>query len=120
MPCCYIDGSTRFVDDHHLDCKEGKVSPETIPLCRRCHRTYHDWGVDAFSPDTTIKALEVENKRRMIYGLPLMSMAQISRSGYWRKKWGVTSPRKAKARQVPLQFPLFEIVTRTGSLVKRE
>ena len=43
-----------------------------VPLCRRCHRTLHDWDIGTFSPDTTEKALEVENKRREIRGLPIM------------------------------------------------
>ncbi|MFH0913862.1 MAG: hypothetical protein V1849_01055 [Chloroflexota bacterium] len=91
---CYVCGSTKFVDKHHLDCREGEVSGEVIPLCRRCHRSYHDFGVGCFSPSTTGRILEVENRRRVIVGLPLMLESEIHRSGYWRGKWGI--PRAAK------------------------
>lgn len=104
---CYICGSIRFIDDHHLDCKGGAISPETVPLCRRCHRTYHDWGVESFSPDTTERALEVENKRRAIFRLPLMTMDEITRSSYWYKKWRIPRGRKAKVRKVSPQLQLF-------------
>jgi len=104
MKACYICSSSKFVDNHHYDCLEGKLSPETVPLCRRCRRTYHDWGVGAFSPDTTAKALEVENKRREILrslppehpfynNLPAMKLEDVERSDYWYKKHGVTKPR---------------------------
>jgi len=111
---CYICGSDRFVDNHHYDCQEGKLSPETVPLCRRCHRTYHDWGIRAFSPDTTDKALEVENKRREILrslppSHPLqklqfatreaqtpLKLEDVKRSTYWYKKWGIKPPRREK------------------------
>jgi len=102
---CYICSSSKFVDNHHYDCLEGKLSPETIPLCRRCHRTYHDWGVGAFSPDTTERALEVENKRREILrslppehpfynNLPSMKLEDVERSNYWYKKHGIPRPSR--------------------------
>ena len=108
---CAICGSIKFVDDHHLDCREGKLSPETAPLCRRCHRTYHDWGVGAFSPGTTERALEVENMRRRIYGRPLMTLADVKRSGYWRKKWGLPTlkriTREEQSKVASPQLSLF-------------
>ena len=113
MPFCYICGSTHFVDKHHYDCKEGSISPETVPLCRRCHRTYHDWGIAAFSPDTTERALEVENKRRLIYHLPLMKMTDIQRSSYWGKKWGITTKKQRKPSTLSPQLPLFNIEDKT-------
>jgi len=91
---CYICSSDRFVDNHHLDCCEGKLSPETVPLCRRCHRTYHDWGICSFSPDTTDKALEIENRRREILHLPQMKLEDVKRSGYWYKKHDITPPSR--------------------------
>lgn len=117
MPWCYICNSVRFIDYHHYDCKEGKVNLETVPLCRRCHRTYHDWGLGAFSPDTTDRAMEVENRRREIFGLPLMTRDQISRSSYWYKKHGISRGAEKKAPQASPQLPLFEIETRIGNLV---
>ncbi len=119
---CYICPSDRFVDDHHYDCQEGKLSPETVPLCRRCHRTYHDWGIGCFSPDTTEKALEVENKGREILrslptnhpsyrNLPPMRLEDVERSRYWYKKWHIAPPsylRRKKPLSVslpPLRFP---------------
>lgn len=101
---CYICSSTKFVDNHHYDCREGKLSPETVPLCRRCHRTYHDWGIGAFSPDTTKKASEIENKRREILrslppdhpfykNLPPMKLEDVEHSSYWYKKHGIPRPR---------------------------
>ena len=100
---CYICSSSKFVDNHHYDCCEGKVSPEIVPLCRRCHRTYHDWGIGAFSPDTTERALEVENKRREIsrslppdhpsfLNLPPLKLEDVERSDYWYKKHGIPRP----------------------------
>jgi len=103
---------------------KGALSPETVPLCRRCHRTYHDWGVGAFSPDTTEKALEVENKRREILrSLPSdhplyqslrfsrqeaqtpLKLEDVRRSRYWYKKWGITPPRRERVKRVPLKMP---------------
>lgn len=113
---CYICSSRKFVDNHHYDCLEGKLSPETVPLCRRCHRTYHDWGVGAFSPDTTEKALEVENKRREILrslppehpfynNLPPMKLEDVERSNYWYKKHGIPRPYVPGLNLVPFRLP---------------
>jgi hypothetical protein len=55
--------------------------------------------VSSFSPDTTEKALEVENRRREIFrslpadnpyfqDLPPLKLGDIKRSRYWYKKWG--------------------------------
>ncbi len=109
---CYICGSIRFVDNHHYDKQEGRISPDTVPLCRRCHRTYHDWGLGSFSPDTLTRALEVENKRRMIYHLPLMAEGQIEHSSYWCNKWAIRKKSKVKVKVVSSQLPLFEVLTR--------
>ncbi|MBU1173309.1 MAG: hypothetical protein KKD44_27395 [Proteobacteria bacterium] len=109
ITCCFICSSDRFVDEHHYDCCRGAISPETVPLCRRCHRTYHDWGIGAFSPDTTERALKVFNKlREILRSLPLghpshrnfppMKLEDVKRSGYWYKKWGIKPPRKERVK----------------------
>jgi len=119
---CYIDGSQKYIENHHYDCMRGKLSPETVPLCKRCHRTYHIWGVGAFSPNTTEKALEVENKRREILrSLPSdherrrflrpediqpMKLEDVHRSRYWYQKWGISPPIKEKKRIVRMRFRL--------------
>lgn len=100
---CWICPSDKYVDSHHLDCLKGKLSPETVPLCRRCHVTYHAWGIGAFSPDTTEKAMEVENKRREILwslpaghpsyrNLPPMKSEDVRRSRYWYLKHHISPP----------------------------
>lgn len=92
---CYICGGNKYVDDHHLDCCEGMLSSETVPLCRRCHRTYHHLGVDWFDEEFVDKAIEVENKRRQILHWPsrkpleLMKRKDIKRSDSWYKKHGI-------------------------------
>lgn len=123
---CYICNGNRFVDNHHIDCQRGRLSSETVPLCRRCHRTYHTWGIGAFSPDTTEKAVEVENKRREILrSLPLghpeyrraellgelspLKLEDIKRSRYWYKKHGIAPPSrlgtKKLFRGIPVRIP---------------
>jgi hypothetical protein len=123
---CCICSSNKHVDDHHYDCLYGMLSPETVPLCRRCHQTYHIWGIGSFSPDTTEKALEVENKRREIlrsleHGHPQRRRAEylgelsplkledVRRSGYWYKKWHITPPsrseRKKPSRGIKVRIP---------------
>jgi hypothetical protein len=103
---CYICGSDRFIDNHHFDCCEGELSPETVPLCRRCHRTYHDWGIGSFSPDTTDKALEMENRRREILHLPQMKLEDVKRSGYWYKKHKIVPPwRLGNKKRIPFKIP---------------
>ena len=103
---CYICNSDRFVDDHHYDCREGKLSPETVPFCRRCHRTYHDLGVDYFEDEYLDKIIEVENKRREIwqlskYGrvLPPLKREDIRRSDYWNKTHGITERKEKKEKR---------------------
>jgi hypothetical protein len=128
---CYICGSDRFVDNHHYDCLHGAISPETVPLCRRCHRTYHDFGLASFSPDTTLKAIEVENRRREILrslpvdhryyqNLPPRALGDVmkQRSDYWFEKhnahpWEMAAPPlplprawKRLTRKVPFRLPL--------------
>jgi len=110
---CWICGSGNHVDEHHLDCLRGKLSSETLPLCRRCHQTYHTWGVGAFSPDTTEKAVVVENKyREILRSLPAdhperlkaesrgqlnpLKLEEVKRSRYWYRKWGIKPPPREK------------------------
>ena len=117
---CYICPSVKYVDNHHIDCQEGKLSPETAPLCRRCHTTYHVWGIGAFSPDTTDKALEIENKRREILrslpsnhpayrNLPPMKLEDVKRTSYWYKKHKITPlsrlERRKPSRGIPFRIP---------------
>jgi len=121
---CWVCGSGNHVDEHHIDCRKGELSSETVPLCRRCHQTYHIWGVGAFSPDTTEKALELENKRREILrSLPSdhpqrrraeylgkiqpLKLEDVRRSTYWYRKWGIKPPRKEKviAAVAPFKLP---------------
>lgn len=114
---CYICPSTATLDDHHIDCNEGKLSPEMVPLCRRCHRTYHDRGLEWFDDDILDKAIELENRRREIINnkkltppypgisvpysmrhvspLPMVDKAEVvaMRSDYWYKKHGLTKPQ---------------------------
>ena len=111
---CYICDSDKFVDDHHYDCQEGKLSPETAPLCRRCHRTYHDLGVEWFDDEYLDKAIEIENKRRGIQGWrqPRMRREDISRSDYWNKIHNIIPKKKrGKVRdngQLPLPLELVD------------
>ncbi len=94
---CEICGNDRFIDVHHYDCQEGKISPETIMLCRRCHRTYHDRGIGWFDDDNLDKAIEIENKRREIIGskLKLLQRQDIQRSDYWNKIHGIKTRRNS-------------------------
>lgn len=108
MPC-YICDSEHFVDDHHYDCCEGKLSPETVPLCRRCHRTYHGLGVGWFEDEYLDKAIEIENKRREIHRAnshkaearpkPAMTREDITRSNYFNKVHGITKQKKKGIKQ---------------------
>ena len=100
---CEICGSDKFVDAHHYDCKEGKISPETINLCRRCHRTYHNYGADWFDDEYLDKVIQIENKRReLIYTnldnpvkpLVLLRREDIVRSDYFNKIHGISKRRK--------------------------
>lgn len=115
-PICYVCSSKKHVDSHHYDCCEGKLSPETAPLCRRCHRTYHGLGVEWFEDEYLDKAIEIENKRREIVNsqsqcvnpFSLLTRAHIKRSDYWYKKHGIKpehplQPKKGKA------FPSFQL-----------
>jgi len=114
---CFICSLTKIIDDHHIDCQEGRLSPETVPLCRRCHRTYHDLGVEWFDDEYLDKAIEVENKRREIFNrrpecvnpFPLLTRADIKRSDYWYKKHHITPPsrlgRKKPSRGIPFRIP---------------
>lgn len=106
---CEICRSDRFVDVHHYDCKEGKISPETIILCRRCHRTYHDLGVEWFDDGIIDRAIQMENRRReIVYAnlqtptkpLLLLKREDIRRSDYWNKIHGIKSKPPGQ-RQTP-------------------
>lgn len=84
---CYICSSDIFVDDHHYDLQYGKISDETVPLCRRCHSTIHMWnGIHMFEDDLLDKAIEVWNKTQALLNRPLMTRDKIVRSDYWLKK----------------------------------
>lgn len=114
---CYICSSNKYVDDHHYDCREGKLSPETVPLCRRCHRTYHNFGVDWFDDEYLDKAIELENRRRQIVyaslknpvnPLELLKREDIRRSAYWNKQHGIPTSRLGKMRpskKIPFRIP---------------
>lgn len=103
---CYICGKERapaHMDNHHVDCTYGAISDETVPLCRRCHRTYHDLGVEWVDDKYLDKAIELENRRRKItyanlkdpvIPLHLLERKDIVRSDYWYKKHGI------KVRQI--------------------
>lgn len=115
---CYICSSNKHIDDHHIDCQEGKVSPETVPLCRRCHRTYHDLGLDWFDDDVLDKAIEMENKTRVIHAtagirskfyqpeepLVLLRREDIQRSQYYNKTHGIKATKPVYSR-VRTKFP---------------
>lgn len=123
---CWICASGNHIDGHHVDCLRGQLSSETVLLCRRCHQTYHTWGVGAFSPDTTGKSVELENKRREILrSLPAghpqrrraeylgeiqpLKLEDVRRSGYWYRKWGIKLPpkeRALRAERVPFRLPM--------------
>lgn len=100
---CEICGSKKFVDAHHYDCREGKRGPETIKLCRRCHRTYHDRGIEWFDDELLDRAIAMENKKRElgyagltnpIKPLVLLRREDIVRSSYWNKTHGIRKARK--------------------------
>ncbi len=117
---CYICPSTTALDDHHIDCMHGELSPETVPLCRRCHRTYHDLGLEWFEDEFLDKAIELENRRREIINskkftppypgisvpyslrnvspLPMVDKAEViaNRSDYWYEKHGLHKPARTK------------------------
>lgn len=107
---CYICGSDKYVDDHHIDCREGTRSPETVPLCRRCHRTYHMYrGIHMFDDEYLDKAIEIENKRREIWREPPMKREDVKRSAYWNKTHGVKEKKakidKGKSREDIVRLP---------------
>ena len=124
---CFVCSSDNHVDTHHYDCMRGKISSKTVPLCRRCHTTYHNWGIGSFSPDTTAKILEVENSRREILrSMPadhplyntlhfsrqeaqtILKLEDVRHTRYWYKKWGITPPKNGngrKPRAIPLEIP---------------
>ena len=108
MKACYICSSAEYVDDHHVDCQYGEVSPDTVPLCRRCHRTFHDLGVEWFDDELLDRAIEVENMRRKIFGEPPLEKRDIIRSDYWYKKHGIKRPQPFPEIDIPLIRPGIE------------
>lgn len=60
-----------------------------MPLCRRCHRTYHDLGLSWFDDELLDRAIEVENMRRQIYGEPPFDKNTLIRPDYWYTKHGI-------------------------------
>ena len=130
---CFICGSENHIDNHHYDCCHGQVSPETVPLCRRCHRTYHDLGLEWFDDEFLDRAIELENRRRAILdkvvtkqklsppypGLPVpyrlrnltppfptvcKEEAMAGRSDYWYEKHGIKPPKVEQKK--PPKVPL--------------
>lgn len=98
---CYICSSNKYVDGHHYDCQEGKISPDKVPLCRRCHRTYHDLGIEWFDDEFLDRAIEIENRRRAIFGLAPMRRADIKRSDYFNKTHGLPETKETKGSRTP-------------------
>lgn len=91
---CCICGSSIFIDDHHIDYQKGKVSPKTVPLCRRCHKTIHMWaGIHMFDDTLLDKAIEVWNMTQALFNKPLLTRDKIERSKYWLKKHGVSEKK---------------------------
>jgi len=108
---CYICQEEQPIDNHHIDCAHGEISDETEPLCRRCHRTYHDLGVEWFDDEYLDKAIEIENRRREItyanlkdpvIPLHLLERKDIKRSDYWNKTHHIEEqPKQRKAIEQP-------------------
>lgn len=114
MKVCYICSSAKHVDDHHVDCQYGEVSPDTVPLCRRCHHTYHVWGLEWFDDEVLDRAIEVENMRRKIFGEPPLERKDIVRSDYWYKKHGIKRP-EPMYEAIPLaNSAKFRLLVRPG------
>lgn len=135
---CEVCGSERFVDAHHYDCKEGKISPDTINLCRRCHRTYHDNGIEWFDDEYLAKVIEIENKFRVIHNANLkesvnrirhkyidglyggkelrpIKRGDVQRSDYWNKIHGIRKRRKPPREtkdEKQLGFDMIDILLR--------
>lgn len=107
MPC-YICSSSKHVDAHHIDCCGGELSPETVPLCRRCHRTYHDLGIEWFDDEFLDKAIEIKNRQREIQrasrhgamwhtgSLSPLKREDVRRSSYFNEKHGTKPSRGRK------------------------
>jgi hypothetical protein len=108
MKVCYICSSSKHVDDHHIDCNYGEVSPDTVPPCRRCHRTYHDLGIEWFDDELQDRAIEVENMRRAISAEPPLEKRDIVRLDYWYKKHGIKREQPFQETSIPLIRPGIE------------
>tara|TARA_B110000196_G_scaffold310468_1_gene313276 strand:- start:18 stop:320 length:303 start_codon:yes stop_codon:yes gene_type:complete len=65
--CCACMKTTTALDPHHIDTigmggnrkKESKKHFSCIPLCRKCHREYHDKGKTQFQKDKDINVYEL-------------------------------------------------------------
>jgi len=91
---CYICGSSIFIDEHHYDLQYGRISDETVPLCRRCHKTIHMYnGIHMFDNAILDKAMEVWNMTQTLLKKPLMTMENIKRSNYWNKQHNITKKK---------------------------
>lgn len=87
---CHVCSSGIFIDDHHIDLCGGKISPMTVPLCRRCHSTIGMYnGIHMFDDDLLDKAIEVWNMTQTLLNRPLMTRDKIKRSKYWKKKHNI-------------------------------
>ena len=104
---CYICSGNNFVDDHHYDLKHGKISDETVPLCRRCHKTIHMFrGIHMFEDVLLDKAIEVWNKTLVLLNPSLMTKElmtrdKIVRSNYWLKKHGIKQKKNKNNGETP-------------------
>lgn len=110
---CYICSGNDFVDDHHYDFKHGKISDETVPLCRRCHSTIHMYrGIHMFEDHLLDKAIEVWNRTLILLNPSLMpkeliTKDKIERSKYWLKKHGIKQGKEGQTRfKLPCGEPL--------------
>lgn len=121
---CEVCGASKFIDEHHYDCSEGRISADTIALCRRCHRTYHDRGIEWFDDEYLDKAIEIENRFRQlrynnldkpIKPLVLLRREDIRRSDYWNKIHRIKSKRKPRTETASEKQLGFDII---GNLLK--
>ena len=70
-----------------------------------------------FEEEYVDRAIEVENRRKEIYGLPPMNRSDIKRSDYWYKAHGGKAPQKV-SKHTPHEF--VEQLSFLNDLVERE